>query len=284
MAAALAAVVSFAACGSANASTNASGNGDQKTVRVATRGDNAKIWSAVAKELAKKGEKLEFKEYDSSANLNDMVLSGDADINAAQHYAALDYFHSKDKKYEELTDLGQLRISTIDLYSKKYKSVDDIPDGATIAVPNDPMNFGRSLDILAKNNVIKLGDFQSFPAEKDITDNPKHLKFKQISENMMIQILDDVDAGFIYAIDAVNGGLSPQKDALIQDKIDLKNNKVQHQFVVVLTIRKEDKDKQIYKDVLEAYHSPAVYKVIKDVFKGAVYPVQDDEPIDLSKY
>lgn len=276
--AAVAAVVSLAACGSASATS------DQQTVKVGIRGGAGKIWAAVKTELAKQNIKLDFKEYDSSVNLNDLLLAGDIDINAAQHYAALDYFKSKNKRYDDLVAAGQLRLITIDLYSRKYQSVDDLPDGATIAIPNDPMNAGRAFSVLASSGVITLGDYQWLPTQKDITANPKHLKFKEIASSTMVRTLDDVDAGFVYSQEATAGGLDTQNGPIVKDKIDLKNNKVQHDFIVIMTVRKADKDKKIYQTVLDAYHSPAVYKVIKDVYKGAVYPVENDEVVDLSKY
>ena len=100
----------------------------------------------------------------------------------------------------------------------------------------------------------------------------------------MISILDDVDAGFAYSPNAVDAGLNPETDPIFKDELDLKNNSTQFQFVIIFTGEEGDENNEVYKKVIDAYHSEEVYKVYKEVFKGSTIPVTDGEPIDLSKY
>ncbi len=254
-------------------------------VKVADRQNIPEIWDAVNKILEPENIRVENKAYDSSVNLNDLLIAGDIDMNVAQHYAAIDFFKSSNDKYDVLTPLGEIGIGSLDLYSNKYKSVDELPEKANIGIPSDVMNGGRALTVLERAGLIKLNsDYVGFPDEKDIIDNPKEVTFTPIDTTAMVRSLDDLDAGFVYSSTAVYSGLNPVEDPIYQDEIDVENNEFQKQFVIVFTGVKGDENNEIYKKVIEAYHSDEVYKVYKDVLKGGSIPVADGKSIDLSKY
>lgn len=254
-------------------------------VKVADRQDIPEIWDAVNKILEPENIRVENKAYDSSVNLNDLLVAGDIDMNVAQHYAAIDYFKASSDKYADLIPLGDISTESLDLYSDKYESIDQLPDGALIGIPSDVMNGGRAFTVLETAGLIKLADdYTDFPEEKDIISNPKNLTFTPVDTTSMIRTLEDVDAGFIYSTTAVYGGLDPVNDPIFRDKIDLENNPFQKQFVLVFTGVKGDENNEVYQKVIDAYHSEDVYKSYKKVFKSGNIPVVDGKAIDLSEY
>ena len=273
-------------CGKDASDTSASGNSDKVTVvKVGSRYDDVEIWEAVNEKLKDENIRVENTAYDSSVNINELLVAGEIDLNVAQHYAYLNYVKAQDEKFSKLTALGDIDISTIDLYSNKYKSIDELPDGAKIAIPNDVNNGGRALSVLEKAGLIKLKEGHDIiPSQTDIVENPKNIVFEEVATSSMISILDDVDAGFAYSPNAVDAGLSPETDPIFKDELDLKNNSTQFQFVIIFTGEEGDENNEVYKKVIDAYHSEEVYKVYKEVFKGSTIPVTDGEPIDLSSY
>ena len=273
-------------CGKDASDTSASGNSDKVTVvKVGSRYDDVEIWEAVNEKLKDENIRVENTAYDSSVNINELLVAGEIDLNVAQHYAYLNYVKAQDEKFSKLTALGYIAISTIDLYSNKYKSIDELPDGAKIAIPNDVNNGGRALSVLEKAGLIKLKEGHDIiPSQTDIVENPKNIVFEEVATSSMISILDDVDAGFAYSPNAVDAGLSPETDPIFKDELDLKNNSTQFQFVIIFTGEEGDENNEVYKKVIDAYHSEEVYKVYKEVFKGSTIPVTDGEPIDLSSY
>ena len=262
-------------CGSEPNEASAGSKSDKVTVvQVGSRYDDVEIWEAVNEKLKDDNIRVENKAYDSSVNLNELLVSGEIDLNVAQHYAYFNYVKAQDEKFSKLKALGDIAISTIDLYSKKYKSIDELPDGAKIAIPNDVNNGGRALSVLEKAGLIKLKEGHDIiPSQTDIVENPKNIVFEEVATSSMISILEDVDAG-----------LSPETDPIFKDELDLKNNETQFQFVIIFTGEEGDENNEVYKKVIDAYHSEEVYKVYKEVFKGSTIPVTDGAPIDLSKY
>ena len=275
-------------CGSSDSAKKGSSNVQAKSVTVVKTGaryDDIELWEAVNEQLKDDNIVVENTAYDSSVNLNDLVVSGEIDLNVAQHYAYLNYIKESDEKYANLEALGDISISTIDLYSKKYKSVDELPDGAKIAIPNDINNGGRALSVLEKAGLIKLKeDHGVIPEQTDIVENPKNIQFEEVATSSMVTILDDVDAGFAYSPNAVDAGFDTDKDPIFKDELDLENNSTQHQFIIIFTGEKGDENNEVYKKVIDAYHQEAVYKAYKEVFKGSTIPVVDGKPIDLSNY
>ena len=277
-------------CGSSDSASKGSSNVEAKSkditvVKTGARYDDIELWEAVNEQLKDDNIVVENTAYDSSVNLNDLVVSGEIDLNVAQHYAYLNYIKESDPKYENLEALGDISISTIDIYSKKYNSIDELPDGAKIAIPNDVNNGGRALSVLEKAGLIKLKeDHDVIPTQEDIVENPKNITFEEIATSSMVTILDDVDAGFVYSPNAVDAGYDTDKDPIFKDELDLENNSTQHQFVIIFTGEKGDENNEVYKKIIDAYHQEVVYKTYKEVFKGSTIPVVDGKPIDLSAY
>jgi D-methionine transport system substrate-binding protein len=154
----------------------------------------------------------------------------------------------------------------VGIYSKKYKSWDALPAGATVAIPNDPTNGGRFLLMLQDKGALKLKAGVGFkPAIADITDNPKKLKIVPVDASWTAQGLDDVDAAGINTNFATQAGLDPVKDPILRE--DPKGP-----YTNVIVVRSADKDKPWVKTLVQSYQTPEVREFILTKFKGAVLP------------
>jgi D-methionine transport system substrate-binding protein len=257
--------------------------GEVTVVNVACRNDYQEIWDAVNEELASEGIKVVNTAYDTSVNLNELLVEGDIEINVAQHYAAMEFVKASDPKFAGLTSIGEIHIATLDLYSNKYASLNELPTGATIAIPNDFMNGGRALNVLATSGLITLkSDAPALPTAEDIADNPKNLVFQDIASDMMVRVLDDVDAGFVYSVNAVDGGLDPKSDPIYSDSVDFTQNPNERQFIIIFTVRAEDANNAVYQKIVEAYHSTRVQEVYRDVYGVSLIPIVDGRAIDVN--
>jgi len=157
--------------------------------------------------------------------------------------------------------------SPMGFYSNKYKSFDEIPDGATIAIQNDPTNAARSLQLLHANGVIKLKDGNSVTASVfDIVENPKNFKFIELDAAQLPRSLPDVDAAAVNNNYAVQAGLDPVKDSIIKETND-------GPWVNIIAVREEDREKPWVAKLVEAYHSDKVKEFVLTRFKGAYVPV-----------
>ena len=188
------AVVALAGC-SGNDKQAANG---AKTLKVgATSVPHAEVLEQVKADLEKEGIKLEIVEYSDyvqpNLNLNDKEL----DANYFQHLPYLEDF-TKQHPEVKLANAGGIHIEPMGVYSKKVKKLEELKDGATVSIPNDPTNGGRALLLLAKAGVIKLKDNVGVTATvQDITANPKNIKFQELEPAQVPRTLDDVDAAVI---------------------------------------------------------------------------------------
>jgi D-methionine transport system substrate-binding protein len=269
--------------GGGGTGTGTGGTGEVTVVNVACRNDYQEIWDAVNEELASEGIKVVNTAYDTSVNLNELLVEGDIEMNVAQHYAAMEYVKASDPKFEGLTAIGEIHIATLDLYSNKYASLNELPSGATIAIPNDLMNGGRALNVLATSGLITLkSGAPALPTVEDIADNPKNIVFQDIASDMMVRVLDDVDAGFVYSVNAVDGGLDPKSDPIYSDSVDFTQNPNERQFIIIFTVRAEDANNAVYQKVVEAYHSRRVQEAYRDVYGVSLIPIVDGRAIDVN--
>ena len=178
---------------------------DQKEVVVGVVGQtkqDAEIWKSVA-ETAKEdyGIKIKIKNFTDYNQPNKALQNGDIDLNAFQHYTFLNAWNKAN--HGSLVAIGNTYIAPIRLYSKKYKDIKDLPQGATIAVPNDASNESRALYVLKNAGLIKLRKGVKLATVADITSNPKGLKIKEVSAEQTARVIDDVDASIVnntYAV------------------------------------------------------------------------------------
>jgi D-methionine transport system substrate-binding protein len=258
--------------GCGNKTQAAAGNKEKEnvTIKIGTTSDEPRIWKAVEKKLENDGIKIELVNFANGANPNQALADGEVDLNAFQHYA---YFNKNIKDLKlELTAIGDTLIVPLNLFSKKIKSVSELKAGAKIGVPNDVTNEGRALIVLQKAGIIKLkeGSGQT-PGLKDIEINSLNIQFVELPGAQIPRALNDVDASIINCGYAVDSGLDLKSDVIFADQVDI-NNEDYKPYINIIVARTKDKDNEVYKKVVNAYHSEDVKEALKEVYKGAALP------------
>jgi len=184
----------------------------------ATPVPHAELLNLIKDDLAAKGVTLKILEFTDYVQPNVAVIAGDLDANFFQH---IPYLESKDEWIEKLVSAFGVHIEPFGLYSKKYKNINDLPDGASIAIPNDPSNGGRALLLLQAKGLITLKINVGLNATvRDITGNPKKFRFQELEAAQLPRSLQDVDAAAINGNYALEAGLNPVKDSLIIEGAD----------------------------------------------------------------
>ncbi|MCQ2412746.1 MAG: MetQ/NlpA family ABC transporter substrate-binding protein [Sphaerochaetaceae bacterium] len=212
---ALVLITAFAAFAS-GANETASSN---KIVVGATPEPHAEMLNLVVDDLKAQGIELVVREFTDYVTPNEAVESGEIIANFFQHIPYMNSFNAE-KNYH-LVNAGGIHIEPLALYSKKYASLNQIPAGATVAIPNDPTNEGRALLLLESAGLIKLADSSNLEATPiDIVENTKNLKFKELEAATLPRVLGDVDAAVINGNYAIPAGLNAAKDGLFVEGAD----------------------------------------------------------------
>lgn len=215
-------------------------------------------------DLKKEGIDLEIVEFNEYVIPNIALADKELDANYFQHLPYLTKF-SEERKLN-LTSLGTVHIAPLALYSNKYSSLNEIPNGSSVAIPNDPSNLGRSLILLHLNGVIKLKDPNDwFATEFDVIDNPKKIKFKPVEAPQLPRVLKDVDAAVIPGNFAIQNNLNPVKNGLIRED---KNSP----YANVIAVRKGDENREDIKTLFKILRSEKLKKFIADEYDGGVIP------------
>jgi D-methionine transport system substrate-binding protein len=174
---------------------------------------HAVLLNLVKEDYKALGYELRIVEFTDYITPNTALISGDLDAN---YFQTVPYLESNDDWKAKLSFLWGVHIEPFGLYSNKYKSVNDIPNGATIAIPNDPANGGRALLLFQANGLLKVNPSAGLrPTDLDITDNPHNFKFRALEAAQLPRSLDDVDAACINGNYAIEAGINPARDALI---------------------------------------------------------------------
>ncbi|QBH95674.1 MetQ/NlpA family lipoprotein [Limnobaculum zhutongyuii] len=218
----------------------------------------------VAKQVAKDkyGLEVELVSFNDYVLPNEALSKGDIDLNAFQHKPYLDQ-QMKERGYK-LAVVGTTFVYPIAAYSKKIKSIDEIQDGAQIAVPNDPTNLGRSLLLLQKQGLIKLKEGVGLmPTVLDVVENPKHLKIIELEAPQLPRSLDDnqVTLAIINTAYSSQIGLTPTKDGIFVEDKD-------SPYVNIIVSREDNKDSENVKKFVQAFHSDEVFNAADKEFKG----------------
>lgn len=250
LAAALAAGLAFA--GAARAETIKIG---------ASAGHHAEILEKVKPIAAKKGLDIQILEFSDYVVPNTALDAGELQANSFQHQPYLD--NQKADRGFKIESVATTVNFPLGIYSQKHKSFEALPAGATIAIPNDPTNGGRTLLLLQDKGLIKLKDGVGFkPTPGDITENPRQFKFLEVDAAQTPRSLEDVDAAAVNTNYAGSAGLDPKTAILREDP--------KGPYVNVIAVRSADKDKPWVKTLIEAYHTPEVKAFIEEKWKGSV--------------
>ncbi len=203
----------------------------------------------VAKDvLAKEGYDLQIKEFTDYVLPNVALADKSLDANFFQHIPYLENMNKS--KGWTLTWVAKVHIEPLGLYSKKIKTLDELKKGDSVAVPNDPTNEARALRLLEAHKLIKVKPGELVTA-RDITDNPRGLKFIEIEAAQLPRTLNDVRAAVINTNFAAAAKLIPSRDAIIIEGKD-------SPYANVVVVRKEDADSPAVKALVKAVQSPEV--------------------------
>lgn len=260
LAAALLLTMGLAACDSAS--------DDPETLKVGVSPvPHGEILKYVKDNLAEKaGLKLEIVEFNDYVQPNVALQDKQLDANYFQHIPYLD--EEKAAKGYTFTALAPVHIEPLGVYSKKVKSLDAVPDNAVVAIPNDPSNSGRALNLLAGKGLIKLKDGAGVKATRaDIVDNPKKLQFKELEAAQLPRSLDDTSLSVINGNYAIQTGLTPSKDALVLETGD------GNPYANLLVVRTGDEKNELVQKLETLLHSAEVKKFIEDKYQGSVLAV-----------
>lgn len=269
-------VLSFAlaACGN-NKDTNkdqGANTSEEKTTTLKVGASNtphAVILEKAKPILKEKGIDLEIVPFQDYVLPNKALADGEIDANYFQHIPYLEQ-QIKDNGYD-FVNAGGIHIEPIGIYSKKYKSLDELPNGATILMSSSVADHGRALSLLEANGVIKLKDGVDKTAAtvKDIVENKKNIKFdSQYAPELLPQIYKngEGDAVIINSNFAIDNGINP-----IKDSIAIEGSK--SPFVNIVVVNKKDENNKAVKTLVEVLHSKEIQDFILKEFKGAVVPV-----------
>ncbi|MFM9436959.1 D-methionine transport system substrate-binding protein [Janthinobacterium sp. CG_23.3] len=214
--------------------------------------------------LEKQGYKIKLVEFNDYVQPNFALAEGSLDANVFQHIVYLNKFATEHKL--ALTDLVTIPTAPIAIYSKKHKSLDEVKEGSSVGVPNDPSNEARALVLLDQLGWIKLrANFDPVRAsEKDIVGNPKKIKIIPLEAAQLPRSLGDTDYSFINGNYALAAGIK-LTEALIAEKISAN-------YINLVAVRTGDKDKQFAKDLAAAYRSREFLEVTNKHFAGYSKP------------
>lgn len=226
-------------------------------------GPHAIIMENVKKIAEKKGLKIEIKEFSDFVTPNSALAAGEIWANSFQHEPFLKATMKKEPSFK-LANAFSTALFPINIYSKKLKPGDKIPDGAKIAIPNDPTNGGRALAILQSAKLLKLKDGVGVNATVgDITGNDKKLKIVEIEAALLPRSMDDVDLSVINSNFAMEAKLNPVKDSLFTEPKE-------SPYANIVAVRKGDENRPEIQKLMNALRSPEVKKFIDEKYKGAV--------------
>ena len=264
---------------SSDSSDSGDKGGDQKTVRLGVVGAADPYWAeyekAVEEELDIDLKIVDFGEYNLP---NPALVAGDLDINQFQHIIFLAEHNAATG--DDLTPIGSTAIYPLSVHSQKYKSIDEIPKGEKIAVPNDPSNKARALLVLQQAGLIKLKDGGNTGSTLDdvLTDESK-VTVTEFDAALTASVLNDVAAAVVNNDFVEKAGLD-FNDALF---LDDPNDPSSLPYVNIFAVRADDADNELYKQLVEIYHNTAaVTEGVQDV-SGGTAVITNTPAADLQK-
>ncbi|HEY0329582.1 MAG TPA: MetQ/NlpA family ABC transporter substrate-binding protein [Rhodopseudomonas sp.] len=235
---------------------------DPQLIRIGvTAGPYADILRYAGELAAKQGIQLKIVEFTDYTVPNAALAQDDLDINNFQHQPYLD--NQVAQRGYDIVPIAKSIIVPIGLYSNKVTKIEQIRDGATTAIPNDPSNGARALQLFEKAGLIKLKPGAGIKATvADIAENPKHLKFNELDAAQLPRSLNDLDFSAVNLNYALNAGLDPKKALILED--------ADSNWNLVFAVRAKNKDNPTLKKFVEIYRSPEVKQFVENKFNGTI--------------
>jgi D-methionine transport system substrate-binding protein len=240
----------------------APGHAEEKTIKVGIMaGEDEDVWKVVTAEAAKADLTIETVVFNDYTQPNEALEQGDVDANAFQHKPYLD--NQVETRGYHIVPVGYTAVWPIGLYSRKAKSVAELPEGAVIGVPNDPSNEGRALRLLQSQGVIKLKDGTGILATiADITENPKNVEIKELDAGVVGRAIDDLDAAVVNTDWALKSGLKPETDRIAQEPVE------DNPYRNFIAVKAGSENEPWVKKLVAAYQNPVVKAEFDRVYKG----------------
>ncbi len=275
LALALTLCLSLAACGGSKQETSAETPADTETPAdaqtettvlnvAASATPHAEILEECVPILAEQGIDLQVHVYGDYIVPNTAVEEGTEDANYFQHIPYLDNFNAENGTH--LVSVAGVHIEPMGIYAGNTKTLEELPDGASVAVPNDVTNEARALLLLQSEGLIKLADDAGLEATpNDIVENPKNLTFTELEAAMVPNAVSEVDIAVINSNYAMEAGFNPVDDALALEGSD-------SPYVNVLVVKEGNENNPAVQALVDALHSDTIRDFITEKYQGAVVP------------
>lgn len=262
---ALAGIVAATALTACGAQGGGDAAADDSVLKVgATPVPHAEVLEHVKPLLAQQGIELQVVTFTDYVQPNLALDAGELDANYFQTVPYLDSFNTE--RRTQLTSVARVHVEPMGLYSQKIKALADLPNGATIALPNDPTNTGRALLLLQAAGLLKLRPDAGIDATVlDVAENPRGLEFRELDSAQLPRSLPDVDAAVINTNFALEAGLNPTRDALTIEAPD-------SPYANVLAVQAARTGDARIQALAKALTSPEVARFIRERYQGAVVP------------
>lgn len=244
---------------------------DDKTITVAASPTpHAEILEASKDLLKEKGYTLEIKEFDDYPQQNVVVDEGEFDANYFQHQPYLDNFN--EEKGSDLVSAAKIHYEPLGIYPGASEDLENIKDGAKIAVPNDATNEVRALLLLEENGIITLKEDAGLNAtKKDVEENPHNIEIVELDAAQIARVVEELDFVVLNGNYALDAGFNVQTDAIAKEEAD---SEAAQTYANIIAVKKENKDSEKIKALVEVLQSEEIGKFITDTYEGAVVPMK----------
>lgn len=244
---------------------------DDKTITVAASPTpHAEILEAAKDLLKEKGYTLEIKEFDDYPQQNVVVDEGEFDANYFQHQPYLDNFN--EEKRSDLVSAAKIHYEPLGIYPGASEDLENIKDGAKIAVPNDATNEARALLLLEENGIITLKEDAGLNAtKKDVEENPHNIEIVELDAAQIARVVEELDFVVLNGNYALDAGFNVQTDAIAKEEAD---SEAAQTYANIIAVKKENKDSEKIKALVEVLQSEEIGKFITDTYEGAVVPMK----------
>ncbi|MGN0401778.1 MAG: MetQ/NlpA family ABC transporter substrate-binding protein [Acetatifactor sp.] len=243
--------------------------GDSKVIKIAASPTpHSEILEKAKPILAEKGYDLQITVFEDYVIPNEVVESGEFDANYIQHVPYLNSFN--EEKGTHIVNVGEIHYEPFGIYPGTKKSLADIADGDTIAVPNDTTNEARALLLLQDNGIIKLKEGAGLTATvNDIVENPYNVKIKELEAAQVSRVVGEVPYVVLNGNYALEAGYVVSRDALAYESADSEAAKT---YVNIIAVKEGNEDNEGIKELVEILKSEEIQKFITEKYEGAVIP------------
>jgi len=222
-------------------------------------GDEADVWRVAAQVARRQGFNIELVTFSDYSIPNEALNAGDIDANAMQHKPFFDAQLAQ--RGYKLSIVGHTALFPMGVYSRKIRHLSELPDGATVGIPDDPSNEGRALRVMAQFGLIILNNPDDILVTPiDIKDNPKKLKFQEMNAGIVGRAIDDFDIVIVNNTWIASSGLDPEKEAIAWEKAE--NNPYNN----IIVVRTADAGQPWVQKLLAAYQNDTVRNELKHIF------------------